>query len=200
LEFMSYDLMVFDHTMVPSELGALKKWFHMHMENDLLPRETPAVFHSFLESVEKVFPSMNDCPEDKLEYACDYEIHEKFIYMCLGYTVAKEAHNMIKRQAGLDNLGFWEVSQSFDRTFPVTLPMDKWPMIVEAEWVKYGKCFVYNYKEIRKILMKMNTAERSRICLTDRHGNQFFSKEQICSYFQEFADEEKPNSRNCSDC
>ena len=168
---MSYDLMVFDQLKVPHKSGTLRRWFDTHMENDVLPEEPPVKFNTFLENIKKVFPSIEHCPEDGMEYACDYEIHEDFIYMCFAYSVAKEAHDIVKRQAKIDNLGFWEVSQSFDRTFPVTLPTDKWPMILEAKWIKYGGRFVYDYEEIRKILIQMKTIERSSICLTDRFGN-----------------------------
>ncbi len=168
---MSYDLMVFDHSAVPCEFGQLKQWWNTHMEEDKLPDKPPAVFLPFLENVKKAFPSMDDCPEDKMEYACDYEIHEAFIYMCFGYSVSREANDIVKRQAKIDDLGFWDVSQSFDRTFPVTLPTDKWPMLAEAEWIKYGRQYVYCYEEVRKILVQMKTAEQSSFCLTDRHGN-----------------------------
>lgn len=168
---MSYDLMVFNHLKVPCELKMLRPWFCAHMESDVLPDEPPAVFRPFLERIEELFPSMNHCPEDRLEYACEYEAHEDFIYMCFGYSVSEEAHGIVKRQAKIDNLGFWDVSQSFDRTFPVTLPADKWPMLLEAAWIKYGGRFVYSYEEIRKVLVQMKTVERSSVCLTDRCGN-----------------------------
>ena len=168
---MSYDLMVFNHLKAPCEFGQLNQWFCAHMENDRLPDKQPVIFGTFLENIKNVFPSIEHCPEDNLEYACDYEIHEDFIYMCFGYSVAKKAHDIVKRQARKDNLGFWDVSQSFDRTFPVTLPTDKWPMLLEAKWIKYGKYFVYSYEEIRKVLIQMKTIERSSVCLTDRFGN-----------------------------
>lgn len=168
---MSYDLMVFNHLKAPCELGQLKQWFCAHMENDQLPDVQPAIFDTFLEKIKNVFPSIEHCPEDKLEYACEYEIHEDFVYMCFAYSVSQEAHDIVKRQAMKDNLGFWDVSQSFDRTFPITLPTDKWPMLLEAKWIKYGKYFVYSYEEIRKVLIQMKTIERSSVCLTDRFGN-----------------------------
>lgn len=168
---MSYDLMVFNHLKVPYELKPLRQWLCIHMENDVLPDKPPVIFGAYLENIKKFFPSINDCPEAKLEYACDYEIHEDFIYMCFGYSVAEEVHDIVKRQARIDNLGFWDVSQSFDRTFPITLPMDKWPMTIEAKWIKYGKHFVYNYEEVRKVLIQMKTMEQSSVCLTDRYGN-----------------------------
>lgn len=168
---MSYDLMVFNHLEVPCKLAQLRPWLCTHMESDAFLDKTPAIFSVFLESMNKVFPSMDHCPEYQLEYACDYEIHKDFIYMCFGYSVSREAHDIVKRQARIDNLGFWEVSQSFDRTFPVTLPTDKWPMLLEAGWVKYGKYFVYSYEEVRKVLVQMKTIERSSLCLTDRFGN-----------------------------
>lgn len=168
---MSYDLMVFNQLKVPKELGQLKQWFCTHMENDMLPDKTPSVFSKFLENIKKVFPPINNCPEDKLEYSCDYEIHEDFIYMCFGYSIAEEAHDIVKRQAKIDNLGFWDTSQFFDRTFPVTLPADKWPMLLEARWINSGKCFVYNYEEVQKFLMQMKTPGQSSLCLTGRYGD-----------------------------
>ncbi len=125
---MSYDVMVFNHSTVPCEFKQIKQWWRAHMEDDMLLDTPPAIFHLFLESARKVFPPMDGCPEDKLEYACDYEIHRDFIYMCFGYSASKEAHDIIKRQAKIDHLGFWEVSQSFDRTFPITLPTDKFSL------------------------------------------------------------------------
>lgn len=168
---MSYDLMVFDPFKVPCEFGELKRWFRGHMENDAVFDRPAARFCGFLESVQNVFPSMQRCPEDQLEYACEYEIHEDFIYMSFAYSAAKEAHDIVKRQAKSDDLGFWDVSQTFDRTFPVTLPTDRWPMLIEAEWIKDGQRFVYGYEEIRKILVQMKTAGRSSVCVTDRFGD-----------------------------
>ena len=168
---MSYDVMVFDHLKVPHKSGQLKQWLNTHMEKDVLPDKPPAVFRTFLESMEKFFPSIDHCPEDKLDYGCDYEIHEDFVYMCFGYSVAKEAHDIVKRQAKMDHLGFWDVGQSFDRTFPVTIPGDKWPMILEAPWIKNGRQFVYSHDEIRKILMQMKKMEPGSVCLTDRYEN-----------------------------
>jgi len=168
---MSYDLMVFHHVKAPHELGEMRQWFHTHMEEDVLPDNLPTRFSTFLQSIRKVFPPIEDCPEDRLDYACSYEIHEDFIYMGFGYSIAREAHDIVKRQAKMDNLGFWEVSQSFDRTFPITFPADKWPMLVEAKWIKYGQCFVYCGEEVRKIIAQMETVERSSVCLTDRYGN-----------------------------
>lgn len=168
---MSYDVMVFDPSKIPCEFGELAHWFHGHMENDAVLARPAARFCGFLESVQNVFPSMQRCPEDRLEYACEYEIHENFIYMSFAYSAAKEAHDIVKRQAKSDQLGFWDVSQTFDRTFPVTLPNDRWPMLAEAEWIKYGQYFVYSYEEIRKILVQMKSAKRSSICVTDRFGN-----------------------------
>lgn len=168
---MSYDLMVFNHSKVPCEFETLRQWFDVHMENDVLPDKPPAIFGAFLEKLKKLFPPINNCPEGSLEYACEYEVHEDFVYMCFGYSAAQKAHDIVKRQARIDNLGFWEVSQSFDSTFPVTLPVDKWPMMIEAEWIKYGKCFVHSFAEVQKVLMQMKTAKRSCACLTDRFGN-----------------------------
>ena len=168
---MSYDLMVFNSLKVPNELGQMRQYLSTHMENDVLPDGAPAIFSTFLENIKQIFPPINNCPEDKLEYGCDYEVHEDFIYMCFAYSIAEEAHHIIKRQAKMDNLGFWDVSHSFDRTFPITLPTDKWPMILEARWLKYGKCEVYNYETIRKVLIQMKTVEQSSVCLTDRYGN-----------------------------
>ncbi len=168
---MSYDLVVFNHSKVPYEFGQLDKWLCTHMEDDVILDKPPVIFNTFLENIKKVFPSIEHCPENKLEYACDYEIHENFIYMCFGYSAIKEAHGIVKRQAKIDNLGFWDVSQFFDRTFPITLPTDKWPMLLEAKWIKYGNHFVYNYQEVHKILIQMKTIDRSSVCLTDRYGN-----------------------------
>jgi len=168
---MSYDIMVFNQFKVPYELRQLNQWLCTHMENDVLPDNPPAIFSSFLENIKKVFPSIDHCSENELEYACEYEIHEDFIYMCFGYSIAEEAHDIVKRQAKIDNLAFWDVSQLFDRAFPITLPTDKWPMIVEAKWIKYGKRFVHNYEEVRKVLMQMKTIDQSSVCLTDRYGN-----------------------------
>lgn len=168
---MSYDVMVFNCSKVPNELGQLKKYFYEHIENDMPKDNTPHIFNTFLENIKKVFPSINDCPGDKTEYACNYSIYEDFIYMCFGYSVAKEAHDIVKHQAKADNLGFWDTSQSFDRTFPITLPADKWPMVLEASWINNKSQFVYNYEEVRKVLMQMKTPGQSSICLTGRYGN-----------------------------
>ena len=168
---MSYDIMVFNHLKVPCEFGRLRQWFCTHMESDVILDYPPDLFGTFLTNLNPLFPPINDCPQDRLEYACDYEVHEDFMYMCFGYSVAKEAHDIVKRLAKICNLGFWDVSQSFDRTFPVTLPVDQWPMIIKAEWIKYGEHYVYSYAEIRKILIQMKTIERSRVCLTDRYEN-----------------------------
>ncbi len=168
---MSYDLMVFHPLKVSHGLGEVRTWFHAHMEDDVLLDKPPDIFRTFLQSVENIFPPLNRCPEERLDYACEYGIHEDFIYMCFGYSVAKEAHEIVKRQAGIDNLGFWDVSQSFDKTFPVTFPGDLWPMLAEAEWIKYGRHFVYDYESVRKIIVQMKTEGRSSFCLTDRYGN-----------------------------
>ncbi|MBT9779517.1 hypothetical protein GPL15_23855 [Clostridium sp. MCC353] len=168
---MSYDLMVFNHLKVPYELGPLRQWFRTHMEYDVLPDTPPAIFRAFLENLQKVFPSMNHCAEERWEYACEYEVHEDFVYLCFGYSVAEEAHDIVKRQSKIENLAFWDVSQTFDRAFPITLPADQWPMVLEAKWIKYGKHFVYSYEQIRKVLVQMKTIERSSVCLTDRYGN-----------------------------
>lgn len=132
---MSYDVMVFHHGKLPSELEPLRRWFQKHMEEDVLPEKTPELFSSFLEHITQVFPPLQDCPEDRLEEACEYEIHEDFVYLCFSYSAAERAHGIVKRQAKINHLGFWDVSQSFDRTFPVTLPADRWPMLLEAAWI-----------------------------------------------------------------
>ena len=163
--------MVFDQSKAPCELGQMRKWFSAHMESDALSDQPPALFLSFLKTVQKKFPALSDCPDDRLDYACEYEIHRNFVYMCFGYSIAKEAHDIVKRQAKINGLGFWDVSQSFDRTFPITLPTDKWPLLLESAWVKYNGYYVYGYKEIRRVLRQMKTAERSSICLSDRQGN-----------------------------
>jgi len=168
---MSYDLMVFNQLKVPYKSAQLNQWLCTSMENDAPIDNPPVIFHAFMENIQKIFPPINHCPENKPEYACDYEIHEDFIYMCFGYSVAREAHDIVKRQAKIDQLGFWDVSQTFDRTFPITLPTDKWPMILEANWIKYGSLFVYHFEEVRKVLMQMKTVGRSSVCLTDRYGN-----------------------------
>lgn len=168
---MSYDLMVFNRQKVPCELEQLRPWFHTRMEQDTLPEKPPSVFVHFLEKIQKVFPPLDQCPEDRPNDACDYEIHEDFIYMCFGYPAAERAHGIVKRQAKAENLGFWEVSQSFDRTFPITLPTDRWPMILEAGWITNGRQFVYHFEEVKKLLMQMNAPERSSLCLTDRQDN-----------------------------
>lgn len=168
---MSYDLMVFNHLNVPAKLKQLQQYLNNHMENDMLPDKPASIFNGFLEDMQKVFPPIDNCPENMLDYACSYEIHEDFIYMGFAYSVAKQAHAITKRQAKFDNLGFWDVSQSFDRTYPITLPNDKWPMIAEAEWTKYGSIFVYNCQEIQKLLTQMKKTERSSLCITDRWGN-----------------------------
>lgn len=168
---MSYDIMVFNHLKVPCESGRLHQWFHAHMENDAILGQPTDLFDTFLKKIKIFFPPINDCPKDRLEYACDYEVHEDFVYMCFGYSVAKEAHDIVKRRAKICDLGFWDVSQSFDRTFPVTLPADRWPMVIKAKWIKYGGDYVHCYEEIRKVLIQMKTIGRSRVCLTDRHEN-----------------------------
>lgn len=168
---MSYDLMVFNCQKVPCEFGQLRPWLHTHMEEDVLPEKTPALFCSFLEQIQNIFPPADACLEDQFHDACDYEIHEDFIYLCFAYSAAEKAHGIVKRQAKADHLGFWDVSQSFDRTFPVTLPTDRWPMILEAQWIPYGKQFVYHFEEIQKVLKQMKEVERSSLCLTDRQGN-----------------------------
>lgn len=104
---MSYDLMVFNHLKAPDELKQLQQWFNAHMENDVILDKTAAIFNGFLADMQKVFPPMDNCPENRLDYACSYEIHEDFIYMVFAYSVAKEAHAIAKRQAKFDNLGFW---------------------------------------------------------------------------------------------
>ncbi len=168
---MSYDLMVFNQRKVPYEFSQLRPWFHTHMEEDVLPEKSPAIFCSFLDKIRKWFPPMDQCPESRLHDACDYEIHEDFIYMCFSYSAAEKAHGIVKRLAKAENLGFWDVSQSFDRTFPVTLPADRWPMILEAGWIPHGRQFVYHFEEIQKVLKQMKKVERSSLCLTDRQGN-----------------------------
>lgn len=63
------------------------------------------------------------------------------------------------------------MSPSFNKTYPITLPNDKWPMIAEAEWIKYGNIFVYSCEDIQKLLTQMKKIERSSLCVTDRWGN-----------------------------
>lgn len=167
---MSYDVMVFHPLKAPCELEQMRRWFQGQMENST-PAKDWQVFGAFLENMEKIFPPINQCPEDRLEYACEYEIHEEFVYMCFGNAVAQKAHDIAKRQAKIEHLGFWDVSQSFDRTFPITLPENRWPMMIEAGWIKYGRQFACDYKAIQKVLKQMKTAERSSVYVTDRFGN-----------------------------
>lgn len=168
---MSYNLMVFNQRKVPCEFGQLRPWFHTHMEEDVLPEKTPAVFCSFWEKAQKLFPPMDQCPENRFHDACDYEVHEDFIYMCFAYSAAEKAHDTVKRLAKAEHLGFWEVSPSFDRTFPVTLPTDRWPMILEAGWISHGRQFVYHFEEVQKVIRQMKKVEQSSLSLTDRQGN-----------------------------
>ena len=103
---MSYDLMVFNCQKVPCEFGQLRPWLHTHMEEDVLPEKTPALFCSFLEQIQNIFPPADACLEDQFHDACDYEIHEDFIYLCFAYSAAEKAHGIVKRQAKADHLGF----------------------------------------------------------------------------------------------
>ena len=114
---------------------------------------------------------MDQCPENRFHDACDYEVHEDFIYMCFAYSAAEKAHDTVKRLAKAEHLGFWEVSPSFDRTFPVTLPTDRWPMILEAGWISHGRQFVYHFEEVQKVIRQMKKVEKSSLSLTDRQGN-----------------------------
>ena len=121
----------------------------------------------------------------------------RILSICALAIQRRNAHGIVKRQAKINHLGFWDVSQSFDRTFPVTLPADRWPMLLEQ--YRYTDAITCQQTQIRAELEETEelkeagemekTDGRSRVDRTDGRGKDLLSKEQTWFWLERFMEE-----------
>ncbi|MHC6203793.1 hypothetical protein ACYULU_11435 [Breznakiellaceae bacterium SP9] len=123
---MSYDLMVFERTVAPTNRKDFMNWYESQTEwTEDHGYDNPAVTSNdlrnwFMEII-KEFPQMNgpfaldDDAIDTMEndsYITDYSIGKDVIYAAFSWSLAEEAFETVKKLAKDYNVGFFDVSSN----------------------------------------------------------------------------------------
>ena len=120
---MSYDLMVFEKTRIPTTRAEFMAWFEKQTEwseehdYQSVSVSSPALQNWFME-MKDTFPPMNgdyapdiDLPDEDLEsHVTDYSIGREVIYAAFAWTVADEAYELMRKLAKKHDVGFFDVS------------------------------------------------------------------------------------------
>lgn len=122
---MSYYLMVFEKSEVPSNRAEFMKWYYVLTEwGEEHDYQTPTIASSALQNwyheMKVTFPPMNgtDAPTDEqiqasieLEsHLADYCIGSNVIYVAFSWSMQDNAFNLMKQLAKKHDVGFFDVS------------------------------------------------------------------------------------------
>lgn len=123
---MSYDLMVFEKAKAPRTKEEFMEWYEKQTrweedhDYDAIGVSSPALQSWFME-MKETFPPMNGeyAPAPELleedavleERLVDYCIGRDVIYAAFAWSVAEEAHELVKRLAQKHGVGFFDVSE-----------------------------------------------------------------------------------------
>ncbi len=122
---MSYDLMVFDPALTPTDAVAFFAWYDEVMDDEFdadavedfsdPARTTPPLRAWFLDIIRE-FPAMNGAHAPDLdddadnERAADYDIREASIYIAFSWSDPEAAHEATVRLAAKHAVGFLDAS------------------------------------------------------------------------------------------
>ena len=122
---MSYDLMVFEKTRIPTTRAEFMAWFEKQTEwseehdYQSVSVSSPALQNWFME-MKDTFPPMNgeyapdidllDEDENLESHVTDYSIGREVIYAAFAWTVADEAYELMRKLAKKHDVGFFDVS------------------------------------------------------------------------------------------
>jgi hypothetical protein len=119
---MSFDLMVFDPTVAPSDSAQFARWYELQVQwseghgYDSTGNTTPALASWYREMI-RVFPAMNgpdafDGPYDSAiwDLTADYCIGRSVIYVAFAWNCSEQAQTLAWELARKHGVGFYNVS------------------------------------------------------------------------------------------
>ncbi len=113
---MSYDLVVFNQDIAPSNTSAFARWYEEQSEESHDPSELECeALQSFFSEIHAEYPAMNgpyaseaiDNPK-----LTDYAFGPHSIYMCFAWSQADEAREAVTNLAAQCAVGFYDISDS----------------------------------------------------------------------------------------
>lgn len=115
---MSYDMMVFDASVAPTEAEAFIAWYNKqtdwnedHDHDD--PKVSVPALQAWFAELSEQFPPMSgplSDDEDDRDEVTDYSIATHVIYGSFDDEVAEAAHEMVQVLANKHGVGFFDVS------------------------------------------------------------------------------------------
>ena len=115
---MSYDLMVFEHSVAPKErqkflawYGQQTKWSEGHSYND--PSVSTPSLQAYFQDIIDIFPAMNgpfrsdDFDNPKVTDHC---VARNVIYSAFAWSCTEEAYGVVRQLAAKHRIGFFDVS------------------------------------------------------------------------------------------
>ena len=117
---MSYDLMVFDQDVAPTNRNDFLQWYEELMDSEDGPdSESTAGMNEnllrFYDAMRTLFPALNGpdaVPESEVDnpYVTDYLFSKNVIYMNFAWSLSEAAHAAVVNFAIQNNVGFFDVS------------------------------------------------------------------------------------------
>jgi hypothetical protein len=125
---VSFDLMVFDATIAPSDRTAFLDWYEKQTQwqesHGYNNPEIPApALQAWFRNIIRTFPPMNgplasDDPDDPK--VADYSLGRSVIYGAFAWSEAEGARNLAKELAARHGVGFFDVSAEGEIWFPAS--------------------------------------------------------------------------------
>lgn len=177
---MSYDLVVFEKTKVPTNPTEFLSWYQKQVEwnEDCDYNGSSHVsekLQKFFHKIKDIFPPMNGplSPNNKElsenpdleERLCDYCIGKDLIHLSLAYSISGHAYDTVKRAAYFSGVGFFAPSTDKIPYFFAS----RYPMLLEGEW--FRPLWVSDFESIREKLNEMTVKNRSFMYITDQIGS-----------------------------
>lgn len=190
---MSYDLIIFEKSNMPTGRTGFLNWYDKKMECDdgqdisFTSEKLQKAFHA----LRNIFPPINgsfapgnkvlsETPEMK-KYLCDYFITEDMISLSFSYSIVEFAYNTVKRAAYFSDVGFFNPN---DSSFPMFLG-NRCPMLLEGQWFQPKE--IDRFNSVKEKLSSMTVKNRSYLYVTDRIGNYI----QVGGYKDSFTVEKR---------
>lgn len=190
---MSYDLVVFEKSKIPTDRSGFLRWYEQKKEyggGQDISCASEKLQH-FFHSVRKIFPPVSGsfAPDDKIyseqagleKYRCDYDICGDMIYISFSYSVSEFAYDTVKRAAYFTDVGFFDPNRN---SLPVLFE-NRCPMLLEGEWFRPVEADDFDC--ISEKLGGMTMKNHSYLYVTDQIGNYI----QVGGYGDSFTVEKR---------